>query len=1258
MAVVGEPMEEYVLTQVQARQKFAGKLNRDNDHHKFTTSRTAWIKLASGVTLKSEVNGKKGSKFGGGLTYPEKYVLFNGTSTKGTTLRKGIGPEKSYDTSDKDFGVVPMAGIINASIKALNRGSIKKATIKIKANSRRQFEILDELYLRVGYNMLLEWGHTHWLDGDVSGGFTYDMMGSTLIETDWFKSEEYPGSTEEWLRMIRDKRHEYQGNYDAMFGRVVNFTWDFNDDGTYDIELFLISHGDIIESLRTLPSSNSRPSYTNTTTKPCFKVFWDDVASKILKFSKSKPILGDYIQYYWEEPLEWEGYVLDTSPIRDKLTEYLYSVAFFGTGIVSNIYKYTITGNSTPEFKMLPWYIGSYTAAGGNTETYEYTLGVYGGSLTMPSSRVGYHYPYVTNRYYTIGGLKGLFSHSTDVLSGNKKEIVESLIAFDGGFHGMNTTGNNKNNPSMGDFPDKEGGRNAIGKNYSPIDDPNQRSYIRLGNLLEAIQLFCIPYEEENENPIVSIETDKVIPMYVPPEKHGYEQKNKCTFHSAKPKTVIGSRSEINFVYYDPGMTDSSGNFNANYDTQNFNLQIHTAGEECMENLPLVPGGKNYCYVRAENLYISIPYLLGMVPLTKNDGNDVRLNLYSFLKDICQEINQAFGGVNNLEPVLDENTNILRLQDSTNFPYRKLLYETLKISRYDENGEDNYMGSLPDESSFQPFQVYGYRNINGPVASFVRKINLQTKISKELATLSVIGSTANGNTPGLDATALSRFNVGKINRFAKKYDYNFNEDVITPVPFYKQFGYLLYQSGNDPTYPDCSTMLGYESFSLNNSNQTDTTGTLPLLNGKGLMMSDGVQSSNIILFHNFWNENLGIMYKDTEAGSPAIGFLPFEFSLDMDGLSGIKIYNKINVDTSFLPYYYSKSMEFIIKGVEHKLSNNDWVTTIQTISVPKTADVSVPTSTGVNVGASGASPSGGGTPPNPNTIIKWKVDNLAAHAGNSAMNTSSKPGYRNRNIRTIELIDQMKSQGVTNPVAIVAWLSVCAKESGINDKGIKGEKMHHSSGPDSLRAKWFWEEFAAISKIYKNMLGSSTTKTSTAYITKFTDIYKNNPMRIWDQIYGNEAFDVGEHTWNKTSTGDDPPVPGDGYTYRGRGYNQTTFKEGYEKYGISNGDKNLYIAKRKGVSVGGDPTLLGKQPYAKIASATAFISRMTDSNAKPRNGVLAKDYNSWTEADIMSGIELCAWANAGWGKTWSKASGHATDAISKYNQYMFGLTWE
>jgi hypothetical protein len=59
-----------------------------------------------------------------------------------------------------DSGYSPMPGIISAEIKSLNRGSLEKAFIKIRANDRRQLDILDILYMRLGYTVLLEWGNS------------------------------------------------------------------------------------------------------------------------------------------------------------------------------------------------------------------------------------------------------------------------------------------------------------------------------------------------------------------------------------------------------------------------------------------------------------------------------------------------------------------------------------------------------------------------------------------------------------------------------------------------------------------------------------------------------------------------------------------------------------------------------------------------------------------------------------------------------------------------------------------------------------------------------------------------------------------------------------------------------------------------------------------------------------------------------------------------------------------------------------------
>ena len=61
------------------------------------------------------------------------------------------------------------------------------------------------------------------------------------------------------LSNITIERRKSGGNYDGFFGKITNFDWKFNTDGTYDITVFAISIGDVIESLtinRTLPTFN------------------------------------------------------------------------------------------------------------------------------------------------------------------------------------------------------------------------------------------------------------------------------------------------------------------------------------------------------------------------------------------------------------------------------------------------------------------------------------------------------------------------------------------------------------------------------------------------------------------------------------------------------------------------------------------------------------------------------------------------------------------------------------------------------------------------------------------------------------------------------------------------------------------------------------------------------------------------------------------------------------------------------------------
>ena len=52
----------------------------------------------------------------------------------------------------------------------------------------------------------------------------------------------------------------------------------------------------------------------------------------------------------------------------------------------------------------------------------------------------------------------------------------------------------------------------------------------------------------------------------------------------------------------------------------------------------------------------------------------------------------------------------------------------------------------------------------------------------------------------------------------------------------------------------------------------------------------------------------------------------------MDGIEGMKIYNKIEVNSKFLPTNYPEKLEFVLTGVRHKLENNQWVTSLDSIA--------------------------------------------------------------------------------------------------------------------------------------------------------------------------------------------------------------------------------------------------------------------------------------------------------------------------------------
>jgi hypothetical protein len=159
------------------------------------------------------------------------------------------------------MGINAMPGITGFNVKSRNMGSLREVTVNIRANNENQFKIIDNLYCRIGYTMFLEWGNSQYFNN--SGGYisVNDDNAPSLIPT--FLTKKY-GLNEvscpsKFLEYIEKNRERSYGNYDAFFGRVKNFSWEFNQAGYYEITLSLISWGDIIESLGVDGQYGSQP---------------------------------------------------------------------------------------------------------------------------------------------------------------------------------------------------------------------------------------------------------------------------------------------------------------------------------------------------------------------------------------------------------------------------------------------------------------------------------------------------------------------------------------------------------------------------------------------------------------------------------------------------------------------------------------------------------------------------------------------------------------------------------------------------------------------------------------------------------------------------------------------------------------------------------------------------------------------------------------------------------------------------------------
>jgi hypothetical protein len=264
MSIFKDTFKEGVKNQLKARQKAI--FERTPDSIQYFNARNSWIRMTSAVNIGVD----DGSLTPGVSTLAKNYVLLGGTLYNGK-LRSGVGMDnKAYSlnstTVNSDgtvkqepnrLGIRPMPGITSIDVKSKSAyGSLREVVVNFNCWDIRQLEELELLYMRPGYSVLVEWGWAPYLDnnGKLQNNisFTDDVLNGGVPKEQIWKNI--------FIKASKD------GNYDAHYGFIKNYSWSARPDGGYDCTSTIISIGEVLESLKV----NYGPYDSSASTKGLF----------------------------------------------------------------------------------------------------------------------------------------------------------------------------------------------------------------------------------------------------------------------------------------------------------------------------------------------------------------------------------------------------------------------------------------------------------------------------------------------------------------------------------------------------------------------------------------------------------------------------------------------------------------------------------------------------------------------------------------------------------------------------------------------------------------------------------------------------------------------------------------------------------------------------------------------------------------------------------------------------------------------------
>ena len=776
-------------------------------------------------------------------------VLYGGTAYYPEPLANYTTPEFKFGITDKTNafdnsvygfggtnpdGFKAMPGITSFDIKSKNMGSLREATVTIRANSEEQFKMIDNLYCRIGYTMFLEWGNSLYFDNE--GNYQNQSSTPTTLIPIFLKGKvKYEGRDEvdllssprSFIQLIEKFKEYSNGNYDAFFGRVKNFSWEYIAKGSYyEISLSLISWGDIIESL----TIDSQYGHTSGETE--------------------------------------SG---ETSDNTSALATFLSIVA-------------SPRGNE-------------YTKLNGDGEITRKEFN--------PNTKDDAIYrTYLTNAR-TLVSQNSFISPIYDAGSTEESDFIPEL-----------------------DYTRLESSINKIVSSYAQFANKNYY-YVRLGDILDFIKDKLLLYSSGGNNePIMDIDTDT---------------NRNIMYHSginlsADPSKVMVRASLPYNTDTLRGMIDEENdewthflNVSSVFSTDDNKLEYFLSKVDPNDSTQSFP-----LHGKIMNIYFEFGYLMETIKGLR-DEKSTKIPLFDFLTKLCDTANSCLGGVNKLTVRLEDDR-VIRIYD------QNPIYGTQALEG--EGTTINLVGLRPTLAFDEPGEIVSH-------GSFVTDVNIKTQLSNDFSTTVSVGAQAQGQVVGEDATGLSMWNYGLVDRYYPQKIDSLRKNKTQSEPTVQE---RIEKIRNQLKF----LWLGYAEakFELTKLVPKDDSSQTPA----PFNTTNGIDYKQVrkMIFKHFPIDKIGDfvkLQKDWLAeliklendnknyqalisqkdifGTNQIGMIPINIQITMDGISGIRIYDKLNLDTRFLPNYYPQTLYWIIKGVSHEISNNKWQTKLETIAVPK-----------------------------------------------------------------------------------------------------------------------------------------------------------------------------------------------------------------------------------------------------------------------------------------------------------------------------------